>query len=707
MEWLLSTEELKHWVKRVSAHSKPSSTTSPKQVVSDLQQFLSEHNLYIGPTTFTSGFISVVHEACRSDNIKLVKFVLKHHAGKFDINQLIVYPYPHLQRHNARIIISSEETLVHAVVTSSSTKILKLLVSHGASVNIPDNSSLTPLLRAVNEQSPNKDFVSYLIKVGADLHYRDNKRQSVLMYAVNGTERHVKDIILLLLKAGADATLTDECGYNVLHHAVSSGWGCADNLRVLLSAKIQSNWFQPARKANALFFADEINFYVDSDDFLNENSPKPRNNPKEITDVFAKHPLCPPHLKVDSILVNATFSLYWNIYINSPPIDSIRACYGLIKEGLTLQAKLMLPPPIMSEPIEDYGGISEVISVQELNEKYSDLTNTTTQVNLAYQCLIIRERCLGYGNFTVISSLFMYGGWMIVLDHFTEGLCLWLRGTMMLLSRFEEGIRSERSDLFFQIKNGCYSIDKCMDKLVKGLTEVQDLSTKFEAIMYNLIECQRMSLEMLVNYNEVNHYIEVDDRLVSFYNWKNCLKLLDSLSKNQLSTLDVSSLCQQVIAKCPVFPIGSKLSINVLDIALSGYDRRTLSDCFLSILLQSGGDAFVNKVGWTGCRPLKLAQTKEATLLFLAHGAHLDAVGIPNIYMRVPINPYLDDYFLTPLPLACLSAKCIVSESIPYRSIGLPCHVIEFISLHDSDGIKVNVESIDNILFRKLNEFWY
>ena len=707
MEWLPSTEEIKHWVKRVSAHQNPSSTTSSKQVVSDLKQYLRENNLYIGPATFTSGFISVVHEACSSDNINVVKFVLKHHAEKFDINQRIVYPYPHLQRHNARIIIASEETLVHAVVKSSSTKILKLLVSHGASVNIPDNSSVTPLLRAVNEHSPNKDFVSYLIKVGADIHCQDNKGQSVLMYAVRGTERPVKDIILLLLKAGADATLTDECGYNVLHHAVSDGWGCADNINVLLSAKIQSNWFPPTHKAHALFFADKINFFVDSDDFLCENSPEPRNNPKEITDVITKHPLCPPRLKVDSILVNATFSLYWNIYIDSPPADSIKVCYGLIKEGLTLQAKLKLPPPILSEPIEDYSGLSEVISIEELNEIYSDLTNTTTQVNLAYQCLIIRERCLGYGHFTVVSSLFMYGGWMIVLDHFSEGLSLWVRGTLMLLSRFKEGIRSEQSDLFFQIKNGYYCISKRMDKLLKGLQEVQDLSTKLEAIVSNLIECQRMSLEMLMGYNEVNYYIEVDDRLVSFYNWKNCLRLLDSLSKNPLNSLDVTSLCQQVIAKCPVFPIGSKLHIDVLDIALSGYERRTLSDCFLSILLESGGDAFVNKVGWTGYRPLNLVQTKEATSLLLAHGAHLDAVNKPDQYVHVSTNPYLDDYFLTPLPLACLSAKCIVSESIPYQSIGLPCHVVEFIVLHDLDGIKLNNSSIDDLLFRKLNEFWY
>ena len=41
-------------------------------------------------------------------------------------------------------------------------------------------------------------------------------------------------------------------------------------------------------------------------------------------------------------------------------------------------------------------------------------------------CMCVCVYCLGYGEFTVITSLFMYGGWMIVLDHFPEGLSLWL-----------------------------------------------------------------------------------------------------------------------------------------------------------------------------------------------------------------------------------------------------------------------------------------
>ena len=685
MEWLLSTTEVKHWTKQVSAYwdtevSAYRKSFSPKQVVSDLQQFLSEHNLYIGPTTFTSGFISVVHEACRSDNIYFVKFVLKHHTGKFDINQLILYPF----------FPKREETLVHAAVESSSTKILSLLVSHGASVNIPDSSFVTPLLRAVHKYSPKKDIVSYLIKVGADVHYQDNEGKSVLMYAVqNEPEQAVKNILSLLLKAGADPTMTDKRGYNVIHIAIGDSYDCVVSLNALLSAKLPPNLFPPTSKA--LFFADQ-NFFI-----LSENFPKHDSNPKKITDVITKHPHCPPRLKVDSILVNATLSLYWNIYINSHPIDSIRACYDLINEGLTLQAKLKLSPPIISEPIVDYGGLSEVISIEELNEKYSILTNTTTQVNLAYQCLIIRERCLGYGDVTVISSLFMYGGWMIVLEHFPEGLCLWLRGTMMLLSRFKEGNRSEHLKVIYLIENGYFCIRQRMDIVRKVFKMFHDLSTKFEQIICNLIECQQQSMKMLVNNKDLN--LSNEHHRVVFDNWKNCLSLLDNLSKNLFHTIDMSSLCHKMIEKCSEFPIGPTLRINVLDIALSGYNGKPLikSENFLSLLLQSGGDAFVNEIGWTGYRPLKLAQTKEATSLLLAHGAHLDAVSKPifldrprlfDRYMYVSTNRHLDDYFPTLHSLACLSAKCIVSESISYRSIDLPPRIIEFIALHDREDIK-------------------
>ena len=74
----------KYWFERLQ-----SSTTLPKQVLKDLKQYLAENNLYIGPATFTSRFVSVLLEACRFNYINIVQYLLDHHSGQFDINQLI------------------------------------------------------------------------------------------------------------------------------------------------------------------------------------------------------------------------------------------------------------------------------------------------------------------------------------------------------------------------------------------------------------------------------------------------------------------------------------------------------------------------------------------------------------------------------------------------------------------------------------------
>ena len=58
------------------------------------------------------------------------------------------------------------------------------MVSRRASVNIPDCCSVTPLLRALSTYDHSEEIVSYLLKIGADVHYRDTKEQTVLMYAI-------------------------------------------------------------------------------------------------------------------------------------------------------------------------------------------------------------------------------------------------------------------------------------------------------------------------------------------------------------------------------------------------------------------------------------------------------------------------------------------------------------------------------------------
>ena len=319
-----------------------SSNTLAKKILEDLKKYLANNNLYIGPATFTSGFISVLLEACQSGFVNIVQYVLNHHSGQFDINQLVP----------DKIQISSplicRQTLVHAAVESPSPKLLKLLVSHGASVNIPDCCSVTPLLTALSTYDPSEEIVSYLLKVGADVHYRDMKGQTVLMYAVMSCTD--KDIISLLLKAGADATLTDECGYTVLHHAVLRK--DLNAIKILFSFEIppKLNLCSSTSTISALFLADRKDFIKKESCLCLREL-----NPNVITDFVTNHPLCPPQLKVDSILLNVSYLFFKNTAYQTP---IYQICHDKFKERLILRVQLKLPPPTLSEPIETYGSLS-------------------------------------------------------------------------------------------------------------------------------------------------------------------------------------------------------------------------------------------------------------------------------------------------------------------------------------------------------------
>ena len=108
----------------------------------------------------------------------------------------------------------------------------------------------------------------------------------------------------------------------------------------------------------------------------------------------------------------------------------------------------------MSELIEVHGGLTEVICIEEFDEKYIDLTNMSTLVYLLYQCLIIREHCLGYSDITIIKYLFVFRQWMLSINLFTEGLSLWLQATEMLHFHLKENVTSDLNDLEYLIEYG-------------------------------------------------------------------------------------------------------------------------------------------------------------------------------------------------------------------------------------------------------------
>lgn len=90
-------------------------------------------------------------------------------------------------------------------------EMVKLLIKHGADVNVTNSKGATPLMNAINYHR--FDVAKVLIAAGADLNCIDKYGYTPLILAV---EKGLEDFVRLLLKAGADASACTASGVSLL-----------------------------------------------------------------------------------------------------------------------------------------------------------------------------------------------------------------------------------------------------------------------------------------------------------------------------------------------------------------------------------------------------------------------------------------------------------------------------------------------------------
>ena len=127
-----------------------------------------------------------LHEAIHSGDLRMVKLLLSHHAN--------------INIKASREYVKPSSITLGRVEANSST-------SH-------DECVWTPLFRAVN--SGREDIVQLLIEEGADIDARGPSELTALMLAVKDQHDSVTKV---LLEKGADTAATDESGWTALHQA--------------------------------------------------------------------------------------------------------------------------------------------------------------------------------------------------------------------------------------------------------------------------------------------------------------------------------------------------------------------------------------------------------------------------------------------------------------------------------------------------------
>jgi ankyrin repeat protein len=174
-------------------------------------------------------YLELVEELARKRQTEMVKFLIAHGAdvnarddwGGTPLNEAaIAAPNYTFDPEVVRILIDNRADAKPAATGLGSTtvKVARLLIAHGADVNAKDEVGLTPLHRAAS--NGRKRLADLLLTKGADIHAMDQSNCSPLhSVALCGKKRMAR----LLLEKGADISSKDKHNRTPLHHAALHG----------------------------------------------------------------------------------------------------------------------------------------------------------------------------------------------------------------------------------------------------------------------------------------------------------------------------------------------------------------------------------------------------------------------------------------------------------------------------------------------------
>ena len=174
--------------------------------------------------------------------------------GRFDVVKYLI-------NHGADVSKTNEQTALHYAIENGHLKVVELLLSKGAGIDVEDKWCCTPLMLAA--RTGHSDILLYLINQGVDLNKTNVHKQTALHHASEygrlkvvelllskgagidvedkwchtpltlAAERGRSDILLCLMKKGADLNKTNVHKRTALHYA--SEYGRLEVVELLLS----------------------------------------------------------------------------------------------------------------------------------------------------------------------------------------------------------------------------------------------------------------------------------------------------------------------------------------------------------------------------------------------------------------------------------------------------------------------------------------
>ena len=615
-----------------------------------------------GPTTFCPPLKYMLESplvnACYWGKFSIVNYFLETFPNIIDVNTIAVI---FLHKNMAITpLIAACIAECRDGCDQKSLKVIKYLISKGAKINKSSTDGSTLLCHAHSLET-----IKYLLECGADINKACNEGISLLIQVARSFLTKKETLIRILrylLDKNANVYQRTKDGYTALH--IGSHTSFANEVVKLLLDYGAPPMF------TATSCVTDID-YIPSPVYLAAVSA----GEESVEEVFLQRKDCPRESIVDVYFLKAVRHLSQIVCWFHEEEKKISFYHVWIK-GLEIMKEynVQLSYPL---PVDEYDLREEVKTKEELDAIWD---NT---LEIFFQYVLIYERCLGR---VCIEYLLEVGNRMIDNGYLKEGQSV-IKRSVLLETNICEEICSKPPNYYPFPR---FHITQCV------LDEVH-------VFIHNLLETAyppdfplyiTFGLIALKTKYHLQLPVEPDDKhevLRMFSMW---IKSCESSSSSY--PFELISLAKEFVSNYLHYPEGSEL-------LLSNSDFIYKYPSLLRLLLEVGGDAVINDVGWDGRTLLQVALKKavnaykierieEVIKILLEYGAHADTTNCKGLTLfsdivksKLPLYKALCSPHL-PLSLYCTAANAVVKYCIPYQ--GLPSHVIEFIKLHDPHYFK-------------------
>ena len=613
----------------------------------------------------------ILVRAARDGFYEMILYLLDEFESNVSINKgvrLYVQPSQHMTKYCQKPrLIDSVPPLV-AACTNDNVEMVQYLVSKGADLN--KQAPYWGGALHVAAQYGCISVMKYLLDSGMNVNTTNYRGCTPLMMicglsfceekcvnVINAEQKTVIDgVVEFLLLRGANAYHKSIEGYTVVHEAAR--YGRLDIIKVLLAHLISPLFsIEDLTRENfvpcPLYLAAAYGF---------------SGSVKYLCDLKS----CPDICKGNAYILLASSSMH--------DVRDVAYTYEepFWKTGLAI-FETATDKPTYLPPLKEYEYVQEIKTNRELNT--ASQSSDFLVIGRQYQYLLVRERCLGLHQLSLVSSILKSAANIRVKikDRNIDGLCH--RALEVCLLNIDKKIINE-------------------DFVVSVLNSILHLTFSFYNNPSDSISC--LAKIALLVFEKVGETSETNQNMLTlllcFQTWLNILIKKDSfLSLSTLPTEFHALGCRMVSLTISLVTSGHTV-FHVLPYNNTKMQPRTY---FLELLLLWGAHQVIDSpcVNQRGRRPLHcLAQQTSCSphdiSLLLSYGAHIDAVDArgktPLDYCssESPIQAFL---YSRPLPLSCYCARTIVSEGIPYKFIDIPKHIVKLIELHDPKSIVTEI----------------